>query len=65
MNLLVCDGLWGVNVVCLSAEFELLVMLYLHGEGLQVLHYVTDCPWSSQLAVVVTCSRERHRDRDR
>ena len=31
----------------LLADFEMLVMLYLHGEGLQVLHYLTDGLWSS------------------
>lgn len=41
----------------LLAEFEMLLMLCLHGEGLQMLHYVTHYSWSSQLGVMVTCSR--------
>jgi hypothetical protein len=47
----------GLGVYFLLVELEMLVMVCLHGEELQVLHYVTDCPWSSQLVVVVTCSR--------
>jgi hypothetical protein len=45
----------------LLADFEMLVMLYLHGEGLQVLHHVTNYPWFSQWAVLVICSRARYR----
>jgi len=35
----------------LLAQSETLVMLYLHGEGLQVFPYVADCPCSSQWGV--------------
>jgi hypothetical protein len=41
----------------LLTQFEMLMVLYLHGGGLQLLHYVTDLPWSSQWDVMVTCSR--------
>lgn len=40
------------------AQSEMLVMLYLRGEGTRCgVQYVTECPWSSQWGVVVTCSR--------
>lgn len=44
----------GVGGKCyLLTMVTMLVMLYLHGEGLLVLHFVTDCTWSSQFGVVV------------
>lgn len=41
----------------LLAELEMLVILYVQGEGLQGLHYVTDYSWFSQWRVMVVCSR--------
>jgi hypothetical protein len=50
----------------LLAQFEEIVTLCLHWEGLEVISYVTDCPRSSQWGVMVTCSRagsEMYRER--
>lgn len=41
----------------LLAQFEMLVMLYLHGEGLQVFPYVTDRGCLLSGVVMDTCSR--------
>lgn len=40
-------GFGGGCKCFLLADFKMLVMLHLHGEGLQVLHYLTDGLWSS------------------
>lgn len=45
---------WDLGDRCfLLAEFELLMMLYLHGKGFQVLPKVTDSLWTSQRGVLV------------
>jgi hypothetical protein len=51
------QDLRGGRKCFLLAQFETLVMLSLHGEGLLVLRYVTDCPSSSQIGVVIMYSR--------
>jgi hypothetical protein len=51
MNFGEWDGIWEGGKHFLLAEFGMLMMLYLHKEGFQVLHYVTDCLWFSQLVV--------------
>lgn len=49
---------WDLEGRCfLLAGFEMLVMLYVHVEGLYMLHHVTHDLRSSQRGVIITCSR--------
>ena len=52
-----CFSLEVIAVFILLAQFEMLVMLYLHEDQLQVLQFMTECLCSFQWGVMVAHSR--------